>query len=148
MCLQSNPKCYEQFSTKFLKYFISANFLLPHSVKRSRILATATASLLWRKCLEFCGEKSFTILNVYVYALVSYSFSFDPSLWWPLLLSTAALKGHAWFHTSRQASQQCESVFPAGLGSVKIMVRPLLFLLRTYLRVMLSGLQVPTQLRV
>ena len=37
---------------------------LMHSVKHSRKLATATASLLYRKC--------------------SYNFSFDPSLWWPL----------------------------------------------------------------
>jgi len=73
------------------------------SVKRSGKLATA--SLLWRKCLEFRGKKPFTILNAYVYALVSYSFNFDPSLWWPLLLSTAALKRHARFHTSRQASR-------------------------------------------
>ena len=75
------------------------------SVKRSGKLTTATASLLWRKCLEFCGEKTFTILNAYVNALVSYSFSFDPSLWWPLLLSMAALKGHARFRTLRQASR-------------------------------------------
>ena len=41
-------------------------------------------------------SRSATILNAYVYALVSYSFSFDPSSWWPLLLSKAALiKGHA-----------------------------------------------------
>ena len=33
-------------------------------------LATATASLLWRKSLEFRDEKTFTI---YVYALFSYS---------------------------------------------------------------------------
>ena len=77
------------------------------SVKRSGKLATATALLLWRKCLEFHGEKP---LNAYVYALVSYSFSFDPSLWWPLLLSTAALKGHALFHTSHQASRITGSV--------------------------------------
>ena len=75
------------------------------SVKRSGKLATATASLLWRKCL---AKKPFTMLNAYVYALVSYSLSFDPrfdpSLWWPLLLSTAALKGHARFHNTHQAS--------------------------------------------
>jgi len=58
------------------------------SVKCSRKLATATASLFWQKCLEFRGEKPFIILNSYVYALFSYSFSFDASLWWPLLLST------------------------------------------------------------
>ena len=68
-------------------------------VKRSGKLTTATASLLWWKCLEFHGK------NAYVHALVSYSFSFDPSLWWPLLLSTAALKGHMRFHTSRRASR-------------------------------------------
>jgi len=62
------------------------------SVKRSGKLATATALLLWRKCLELRGEKPFIILNANVYALFSYSFSFDPSLWWPLLISAAALK--------------------------------------------------------
>jgi len=36
----------------------------------------------------------FTILNSYMYALFSYSFSFDPSLWWPLLLNMVAIKGH------------------------------------------------------
>ena len=46
-----------------------------HSVKRSGKLATATASFLWQKCLEFCDKKLFTILNAYVYALFSYSFS-------------------------------------------------------------------------
>jgi len=36
---------------------------------------------------------SFTVLyDAYVYALISYSFSFDPSLWWLLLLSMAARK--------------------------------------------------------
>ena len=57
---------YENFKTFYL-----ANFLLPYSlvysltrslmcsVKRSRKLATATASLLWRKCLEFRGKKTF-----------------------------------------------------------------------------------------
>ena len=97
---------------KIFKEFF-ANFLLPyslthsltHSVKCSGKLATATALLFWWKCSEFRGEKPFTILNAYVYALVSYSFSFDPSLWWPLLLSMAALKGHVWFHTSHQASR-------------------------------------------
>jgi len=68
-------------------------------VKCSGKLATATALLIWWKCLEFRGKKLFTMLNTYVYALFSYSFSFDPSLWWPLVLSTAALKGHALFHT-------------------------------------------------
>jgi len=75
-----------------------------HSDKRSSKLATATASLLWRKCLEFRGKNFHKILNAYMYALFFYSFSLDPSLLWPLLLSTAALKGHARFHTLRQAS--------------------------------------------
>ena len=35
MCLQSNPIHYEQISTKILKYFILANFLLPHSLTQS-----------------------------------------------------------------------------------------------------------------
>ena len=74
---------------------------LMHLVKRSRKLATATA---WQKCLEFQGKKPFVILNAQVYALSSISFSFDPSLWWPLLLSTVTLKGHARFHTLYHAS--------------------------------------------
>ena len=49
---------------------------LMRSVKHSGKLATATALLLWWKCLEFRGKKPFTILNAYVYALASYSFSF------------------------------------------------------------------------
>ena len=28
-------------------------------------------------------------------------FSFDPAVWWPLLLSTAAIKGHARLPASR-----------------------------------------------
>ena len=50
-----------------------------HAVKHSRKLATATPLLLWQICLEFRGEKPFTILNAYVHALFSYSFSLDPS---------------------------------------------------------------------
>ena len=80
---------------KILKYFILANFLLPYSltcslmcsVKHSGKPATVTASLLWQKWLKFRGKKPFKILNAYMYALFSYRFSFDPSLWWPLLLS-------------------------------------------------------------
>jgi len=51
--------------------------------------------VLWQNCLEFCSEKPFTILNAYLYALFffPYSFSFDPSLWWALLLNMAAIKG-------------------------------------------------------
>ena len=49
------------------------------SAKRSGKLATATASLLWQKCLEFRGEKTFHKIKI-VYAQFSYSFSFDPSL--------------------------------------------------------------------
>ena len=37
--------------------------------------------------------------------LFSYSFSFDPSLWWPLRLSMAAHKGHVRFPKSCQASR-------------------------------------------
>ena len=72
----------------------SLTHLLTRSVKRSGKPFTATALLLWQKCLEFCHKKPFTVLNACVYALVSYSFSIDPSLWWPLLLSMAAIKGH------------------------------------------------------
>ena len=55
------------------------------SVKHSGKLTTATASLFWQK---FVAKKPFTILNSYVYALFSYSFSFDPcghcfSVWLP-----------------------------------------------------------------
>ena len=64
---------------EILKYLILANFLLPysltdwlmHAVKRGGKLSTAL--LLWQKCLEFRGEKPFTILNAYVHALFSYS---------------------------------------------------------------------------
>ena len=77
------------------------------SVKHSRKLAIATALLLWQKCLKFRGAKKpftieFTILNAHVCALVSYSFSFDLSLRWPLLLSMAALKGHAQFKLTQR----------------------------------------------
>ena len=79
---------------------ILANFLLTHaclmlSVKRSRKLGAATALVLWWKYLEFHGKKNlFAILKAYVYALFYYNFSFDPSLWWPLLLSMISIKGH------------------------------------------------------
>ena len=53
---------------------------LMHSVKCSGKLPTATALLLWQKCLEF-REKHLTILNACVHALFYYSFSFGPSLW-------------------------------------------------------------------
>ena len=65
MCLQSDPKCYERIPTKFLKYFILANFLQPYSLINSLMCSVkhsgklATALLLWQKCLEFCGEKPF-----------------------------------------------------------------------------------------
>ena len=59
-------------------------------------LAAATALLLWRKCIDFRGEKPFTKLIVYVYVMFSkYRFSFDPSLWWPMLLRMASIKSHA-----------------------------------------------------
>ena len=105
MCLQSDPKCYEQFSTNFKNILFQQIFYcITHSpmrsVKHNRKLATAS-HLRW-KCLEFRGKKPFTIfLNAYAFALFSYSFSFDP---WPLLLSMAACKGHVWFPTSCQAS--------------------------------------------
>ena len=54
---------------------------------------------------EFRGKKPFIILNTYVYALFSYGFSFNPSLWWPLLFSVTAHKDHTQFHTSSQASR-------------------------------------------
>ena len=64
--------------------------------------------ILWQK-------KPFKILNAYVYALVPYSFSFDPSLWWPLLLSTAALKGlthRVRLLASRNNAPQHIAIFP------------------------------------
>ena len=90
MCLQSDPKCYEQISTKFLLPYSlthsphSLTYSLTHpltnspmrSVKCNRKLATSTAWLIWQKCLEFHGKKLFTILNAYMYALFSYGFSF------------------------------------------------------------------------
>jgi len=54
-----------------------------------------------RKCLWW---KPFTILNAYVHALFSNSFSFDSSLWWPLLLSTVSIKRHVQFPTSCSGS--------------------------------------------
>ena len=72
------------------------------SIKHSGKLATATALLLWWKWLEFRGEKTFHNIKC---PLFSYSFSFDPSLLWPLLLIMAALKGYAQFHTLCQASR-------------------------------------------
>ena len=69
------------------------------SVKQSGKLATATVSLLWRKWLE-------------MYVLFSYSVSFDPSLWWPLLLSIAAIKDHARLPTSHNNAPQYMRMFP------------------------------------
>ena len=51
-----------------------------HSVKRSGKVTTAL--FLWQKCLEFCSKKPFTILSAHMHALFTYSFNFDPSLWW------------------------------------------------------------------
>ena len=63
-----------EFSTDWLTDWLTHS--LTHSlmrlVKRSEKLATA--SLLWRKCLEFCGEKTFHNIKCLLYALVSYSF--------------------------------------------------------------------------
>jgi len=78
-----------------------------HSVKSSGKLA---ALLLWQNFLEFYDEKSFTKLNAYMYTLFFYSFSFDSSLWWPLLLSMAAIKGHVQFSTPHQAFVSRNSV--------------------------------------
>ena len=74
------------------------------SVKHSRKLATVIALLLWQKCLEFRAKKNFPYLKC-LRVRMHYSFSFDPSIWWPLFLSTAALKGHAQFHTLHLASR-------------------------------------------
>ena len=66
MTLQSDPKCYEQFFYEILKIYYFSEFStalltrsLMHSVKHRGKLATATASLLLRKCLEFRGKKTF-----------------------------------------------------------------------------------------
>ena len=61
------------------------------SVKHSRKLATATASLFWRECSEFCGEKTFHNLECLRVCTVLLQFSFDPSLWWSLLLFMVAI---------------------------------------------------------
>ena len=66
----NKPKCVfgviqnvmNDFLRNFLKIFYFSEFLLPYSLDHSLIpwkLATATASLLWRKWLEFHGEKTF-----------------------------------------------------------------------------------------
>ena len=81
-----------------------------HSVKQSG--KPATASFLWQKCLQFVAKKPFTILNAYVSALFSNSFSFDPSLWWLLLLSMAARKGHTQFPTARLAFRNSRNNAP------------------------------------
>jgi len=79
MCLQSNPKRYEQISMKILKYFFrllqslnnSLTHSLMHSVKHSGKLATVTALLLWWKCLEFHVEKIFhNIKCLHVYTVL------------------------------------------------------------------------------
>ena len=44
--------------------------------------------ILWRKA-------NFHSINVYLYALDSYSFSFDRSLWWPFCINTASIEGYA-----------------------------------------------------
>jgi len=73
MCLQSNIKCYEWISTNIFKIFYfseistasltqSLTHSLIRSVKHGR-LATATASLLWQKCLEFRRKRTFHIIN-------------------------------------------------------------------------------------
>ena len=107
MCLQSDPKHYEQFSTKFLKYFIVTHSLTHWCVQSSIAENWLQLKLhsLGGNVLNYVAKKSYTIFNAYVYVLVSYSFSFELSLWWPLLLSTTALKSHARFHTSCQASR-------------------------------------------
>ena len=96
---------------KTSKNFILANFLLPHCptaclmhpVKHNGKLATATALLLWWNAQNFIAKKTFTIFNACVYALFSYSFSFDLSLWWPLLLSTVSIKDHMQFPALRSS---------------------------------------------
>jgi len=71
---------FSEFSTTLLTHSLTHSLM--HSVKRSGKLATATALLLWQKMLRISWQKNpSTILNAYKYALVSYSFSFDPSLW-------------------------------------------------------------------
>ena len=59
--------------------------------------------------LRISWQKPFTIINAYVYTLFSYSFSFDPSLWWTLLLSVAAIKGHP---VLRDNAPQQMTMFP------------------------------------
>ena len=107
MCLQSDPKCYEWIFTKFRAYIFQANFLLPYSLNHWCIHSKVVENWLQLQLCSFgvnaenfVAKKPFTILN----ALFFYSFSFDPSLWWPLLLSMVAIKGHARLPASPQAS--------------------------------------------
>ena len=64
---------------------------LMHPFKCNRKLATATALFLCWKCLELnlSQYKMLTCMRKF-----SNSFSFGSSLWWPLLLSMAPIKGH------------------------------------------------------
>ena len=58
---------FSKFSTASLTHSThSLTHSLMLSVKRSGKLAKATASLLWWKCLEFHGEKTFHNINAYL----------------------------------------------------------------------------------
>ena len=63
-------RCYEIFFLNYFREFSTACLparlpaCLMRSVKRSGKLATATALLLWRKCFEFHGDETFSILNI------------------------------------------------------------------------------------
>ena len=99
------------------KYFnFSLTHCLPDSVKHSRKLATQRCSI-GGNAQSLVVKKPFTILNAYVYSLFTYSFSFNLPIWWPLLTSTALIKGHT--QASRimgrlphhgQASASCNNV--------------------------------------
>ena len=67
--------------------------------------------------LRIWDENPFTILNTYVYILFSYSFGFDPSLWWPLLLSMAAIRGYARTSTLHNNAPQRMKMFPDSVTS-------------------------------
>ena len=45
--------------------------------------------------LRVLWQKTYTILIAYMYELFSYCYNYDPSLWWLLLLSMAAIIGQA-----------------------------------------------------
>jgi len=54
--LQSDPKHYKWISTKFLKYFILANFLLPYSLIHCCIQSSVAENWLQLQLCNFGGN--------------------------------------------------------------------------------------------